>query len=743
MSAKTYQRILQYGLFLSLGVIFLVFGSLLFPYISSKQLTFNILMELMFPFWLLLVWKYPDFRPLRSRITYGLIVYLAVILISAFTGVDFNLSFWGDTERMLGFFHVLHFFLFYLYLITAFRDKKDWNWFFILSVLLATIQAIIVVGFNKIGTIGNTAYVSGYFIFNIYFALILVFKYNWRIHWPLYPTIVLMLVAFLKANTSGAIIGLSASLMLLLLLLGIFAAKKQVRRLSLSILIVALAGIILLFSQYNQPWFKENQALRNLSFHKATFQTRRLSWEGAAKDFHLHPWLGTGFGNYAIIFDRQFDPDFFNYATSETYFDRAHNNIIDIISTTGILGLLAYLSIFIFLIIEWLQALKREAWRIRPGREGARVRELMLIAVLIFAYFVQNLAVFDSLATYMGLMAILAYFIFFRNYNPEFEPGERDERLSAGKELGILVTTIVLVLIIVSSFNIRPYKMMTKTIKAYQLLSSTEMDDAFESFHQAFIPSTVLDRDSRSILINFVINNPTLMIRGLSAGKMETALDYAMSLVDRNLEYNPADSLTLMQAAQLYDISSRYYYQDSDKFKEYSDKAISFAQKAVDASPRRIPAFFVLGQIQANAGYLDEAENTFLAAHELNPNYVETSCQLANYYYLVKDSRYSDYSGVCLKDASVNLVPDLLTDIINNTSFEDDPELLLLAHRALATKGIEEPLLYINLAKLELWAGNFDAAMKAAEVAGNLDETLKPEIEQFLKEIESAQIEKQ
>ncbi|HPW05915.1 MAG TPA: hypothetical protein PLA05_03080, partial [bacterium] len=270
MSAKSYQRILQFGVFASLGVIFLLFGNLLFPYISSKQLVFNILMELLLPFWLVLIWKFPEFRPQKSWITWGLIAYLAAILLSSFTGVDFNLSFWGDVERLLGVFHVFHFFLLYLYLITAFRRREDWYWLLSASVLVAAVEAIIIIRGEAIGTIGNTAYVSGYMLFNLYFAVILLLRTAGKWQWPFYVAIVLMLMAFFKADTSGAIIGLAGSLALLLFLFGLLATKKRVRRWSWLILVVVIVGVVALFSQYQQPWFQANPILHDLSFNKNT-----------------------------------------------------------------------------------------------------------------------------------------------------------------------------------------------------------------------------------------------------------------------------------------------------------------------------------------------------------------------------------------------------------------------------------------------------------------------------------------
>jgi O-antigen ligase/tetratricopeptide (TPR) repeat protein len=734
MSAKTYQRILQFGLFLSLGVIFLLFSGLLFPYITSKQFTFNIIMQLLFPFWLLLVLKFPSFGPPRSLITWGIVAFLFFILISAFTGVDFNLSFWGDIERLLGFFHILHFFFFYLYLITAFRTRQDWYLLLSASVLTAVVQAFLVLFLDKIGTIGNTAYVSGYFIFNLYFALILIVRTHWIKQWPFYLAIIVMLIAFLKANTSGAIIGLSASLLFLLVLLGLFANRQRVRRVSLAVCIVSLAGIALLFSQYNQPWFKENRVLSNLSAHKGTFQTRRLSWEGAFKDLHRHPWLGTGFGNYTITFDRQFNPEFLDYSPRETYFDRAHNNLIDILSTTGVLGLVAYLSIFVFAVLAWFRGLKQESWRIKSGLAGGKMRELILLAALIVAYFVQNLAVFDSLATYMGLMLSLAYLVFLvEDQEPELDMQE-EVSFSGTKEISIFIITLIFVLIIMSNFSIRPLTMATKVISGYKQVLTGQVAEGFDLYKEAFSYNTPFDRDGRSTLVNIVIQNPTILTR-LPAPQIESSLIYVIELAERNLSYNPQDSLMQMQMAQLYDIASRYYYQNPDVFKQYSDQALAAAEKSLAASPQRVPVYYILAQIQANRGDLEKAEQSFLAAYNLNPRHVDSHCQLANYYFLVKDERYRGYSDYCLNGGNNDLVTELFKVLVLEYEEEDNDKLLLLSYRALVERDNKNPLLYIGLAKAELAVANFEAAIEAAILAADLDPELRPIVTQFLIEL--------
>ena len=408
MSAKNYLRLLQAGLIASLLIVFLTFKDLLFPYITSKQLPFNILMEFLLAIWLVFIMRYPEYRPRRNYITWGLIAYFIAILASCAVSVDLGLSFWGDAERMLGLFHLLHFLIFYFILITVFRSWPQWRALLITSVTAATIVSLIgLMGSDTYSTIGNTAYVSGYLIFNIFFSLALFERSKssrWR--WLYILPVVIMLKEFWACHTSGAIIGLFLSILLFFFLLGISHINKTIRRSSLIIFLVAILGVVIIFSQYQSAWF-QNSFLRSLTSQKATFQTRLLSWRAAAADFKYHWLFGTGFGNYAIIFDRQFDSKFFNYAKTETYFDRAHNNLVDIVSTTGLVGLLTYLSIFAAVIVYLVRLFKKNGGRVGTGEEeGQRNLEILLIFALLAAYFIQNLAVFDSFVTYIGLLKI-------------------------------------------------------------------------------------------------------------------------------------------------------------------------------------------------------------------------------------------------------------------------------------------------------------------------------------------------
>jgi len=756
MPAKFYQRFLQIGLIASLLIVFLVFKDLLFPYITSKQLTFNILTEVLFAIWLVFIWRYREYRPRLSLIFWGLAAYFIAILVSCFVSVDFNLSFWGDAERMLGFFHLSHFFLFYLMLTSVFRSWRDWQALFIVSVIVATLISLLgIVGPNVYSQIGNTAYVSGYLIFNFFFCLLLfVRSRNKWIRWVYLVPIIIMFWEFKAAHTSGAIIGLFLSFLLLIFLLGLFHKNRKIRRGALVALTITVIGVIIIFSQSQKIWF-QTSFLKNLTPQKNTFQTRLISWRGAAQDFRYHPVLGTGFSNYAIIFDKHFDSKFFDYTKSETYFDRAHNNLIDIVSTTGLVGLLTYLSIFVIVLYYLGQRFKMNGRRVGWAEEGGRKNlEIVIIFSLLSAYFIQNLAVFDSFITYVALMMTLG-FINWLIYQPLTVNGEvtellettnndlEPEKMSLIKtragELIILITILILVLLFTNRYNVRPWRMFHGTIYGYSQILNGDFISGINTY-QAVLVGAPLERDSRVTLINLVSSNLSVLASLANPVVAREILDYAIDLAVQNVAYNPRDSLMQMQLAQVLNTAAQFNYQDAKKFDYYSIQAIEAMDKAIAASPGRAPLYFIKAQMLLIRGEEVEAIKDAEYAVSLNPRYAESSCRLAQFQLLLKNeeaiavplNNCADLGGA----AEIGSEALLTKGISYFAEHNDYPRALKFAER-LTQLYSNAPSVWLNLAKLYVITGEAEKAQVAAEQAFALDPNLGKDWAEFMNSIKS------
>lgn len=610
MTSKFYLRLLQTGAIASLLTVFLVFSGLLFPYITSKQLTFNILTEFLMVFWLIFIWKFPSYRPKRSFITWGIVAFLLAITWSCFSSVDPLLSFWGDAERMLGVFHIIHFFFLYLILITVFRNEKDWQILLGSSVVIATVVSLIGLAGNPYSTIGNTAYVSGYIIFNIYFAALLFYRakgQNWR--WSLLIPVLIMLVEFAKMRTSGAIIGLGISVLLVVFLIGALHQNKKIKIAAWSSVAVAILILIFIFSQQEATWF-QNSFLKNLTSQKNTFQTRLVSWEAAAKDFHNHPWFGVGFGNYADIFDRHFNARFYEYSRGDTYFDRAHNNLIDITSTTGLVGLMAYLSIFMAVAFYLIKLIKKSHHNLEP---------LVLIGLFV-AYFIQNLAIFDSLVTYMGLMISLAYIYYLIN------PDSEKESEKKVPEFSFLIIGLLATLILTNHFNIKPWKTFSGVISGYRSLSQGQVMESIDIYKEAFKNETPLDRDGKNSFLNGLMSN-TKFIGVLNDEDKKILIDYALQLAQENLLNNPQDSLMQLQTAQMYGLAFNFTRDES-----YTEKALEHLDLAIALSPQRLPLYFLKANILMMLDRSDEAISVVTSTIEFNPDFPDAYCQLFKFY---------------------------------------------------------------------------------------------------------------
>ncbi|MDP2736637.1 MAG: O-antigen ligase family protein, partial [bacterium] len=725
MNLKTYLNILKTGVYLSFISVFLVFTNLLFPYITSKQISFNILIEVLMVFWLALIIKYPATRPKSSWITYGLGAFFVALFISSIFGVDFNLSFWGDIERMLGIFHAAHFFLLYLIIITVFRNARDWRNLFRASLAAGTAVCLNALFGKAISTIGNTAYVSGLAIFNLYFALILFFRrrdeeksrhQDWLISALYLVAAFIMILVMRITHTRGAYVGLGVSFLLFFILYAFYSQSKKIKIYSLAAAAIAIILVSLIFSFPGSALVRKSSILTTvaqISSKQVTFQTRLISWKAALKDFPSHVLLGTGYGNFAISFDKYFDPSFYTYTPTETYFDRAHNNLVDIASTAGLLGLLTYLSI--------LAAAGYYLFKAK-SRGKVSVNEFILLICLLVAYFIQNLAVFDSLPTYICLMLTLGYIYWLTNGDEEEELEiETDGRLT-NQEIAVLAIAGLIFLSVIYQYNIKVFRMLDGTIKGQVKFAQGDIAGAVGEYKKALSLNTPLDRDSRASLIN-AINGRQDGLLNIDKAQAKEIVDYAIILAEANVKLNPQDSMMQMQLAQSLNTAAFVNQDNQSKFYFYSDRALEAIDKSLEASPGRITIYFSKAQMYITRNDKDKAMETLKYAAGLNEKYPEAVCYLAKVgVYFQEETVGYEALDKCLDIGGAGYLNplDFIKIALNHyTEKNDQPRMLILYERWTALEPSNAKI-FVNLSLLYAQAGQKDKAITTAEKAGEL-----------------------
>ena len=463
-----------------------------------------------------------------------------------------------------------------------------------------------------------------------------------------------------------------------------------------------------------------------MSFSKSTFQTRLISWRAAYKDFKTHPVLGVGHGNYSIVFDKYFDPTFYNYTKSETYFDRAHNNIVDITSTTGVLGLLAYLSIFVALFFYLFKGVLK-------GKIG--VHDFAIIGGLVGAYFVQNLAVFDSFSTYIALMVVLAYTVYLNRSDEEVEMSA-DEGLN-NKEIYTYVGVGIILLTITFQYNLKPYQMLQNTIKGQMAKAQGDMDATIEIYRDALSKNTVLDRDSRMSLIRLFLNESNF--NRLKKEDPEKVLDWIISLAEENVNYNKNDSMNQMVLSQILNIAASRNTDNPEKFEYYWQRAMEAMDASIDASPERIPIYYQKSQLYITHGESEKAIETLEYAKNLNLDYHNTFCHLSRTNFFYKDEvKGFEYLDQCIDLGGRGMLnpAGMVKSYINHYVELDDIDRLIPLYEQLVNLEKKDVKHKINLAKLYAQVGKKEKAIKMAEEAIKLDPTTEKYAQEFIDGLE-------
>ena len=418
---------------LTLFTPFYVTQEIVYPFITAKALFFRSLILLTLPVYAYLVFKDRNLRPnYKNPVNILLVLFLAINFVSAFRGVNLTRSLWGNFERMGGAFNLLSLVLLYFYLLTLGALKGVWLRNFLkLFAFSGTLTAVYALwtyaglpGFFVDASLparassffGNPIFFASFLViplfFSAYFACLSAClsgrqgRQGWqsyhkkqRIFW--YLGAVLQLVGIYISGTRGALVGVAAAIFLAAAVYLIFAPAGKIRRFGTAGMggLIIIVGLLLAFSSHlpaGRHGLPQNSLLKRVTnLNDSNTKARLIQWKMVLRSVKDHPVLGVGPENYNVVANKYFDPAIYQYDSS--WFDRPHNYQLELLATTGVLGLLLYLCL-----------IATGFWLLyKAFRKG--FLDLFSFSALLAgfaAYQVQNLFVFDTMS------ASLAFFIF-------------------------------------------------------------------------------------------------------------------------------------------------------------------------------------------------------------------------------------------------------------------------------------------------------------------------------------------
>jgi O-antigen ligase len=606
MNKQILRNTIFIGLFLIPFVPFLVSSSLFFPFITTKAFAWRLIVEIIFGAWLVLTLVDETYRPRKSPVLYAIGAFLLVIGLADLFGAAPLKSFWSNFERMEGYITLLHLGAFFLVISSVFKEldwKRWWNTSLVASAFMIAYCLFQIAGVFTInqggvrvdGTLGNAIYLAVYMLFHIFVALFYMLR-QWRNRSLRYFYMLLiamqMLVLYFTA-TRGAILALLGGLLVLALLNVRNKEEQGIRKLSIGVLVAVTALVGTFFLVRNSAFVQESPVLgrfASLSLSELRTQGRYFIWPMAWEGFKEKPILGWGQENFSYVFQEYYRPEMHSL---EPWFDRAHNIFLDWMVAGGVLGIVAYLSLYgAALYVIW--------------KSGFSMLERSVLVALLSAYFFHNVFVFDNLISYILFFSLLGHL--HSRYEESEEPLWRgnltsDQATKLGLPLVVLATIAIVYFV-----NWRPLVTNTSLIAALTSIQTGAPQNSTPAFEKAFA-SSYLGRTE--VTEQAASNAPSVIGSNTPTEIKNTYYEFVRKAIAER-------SADIEDDARLHLLAGSFF----GSFGQF-EEARNHLERAVGLMPQKQMIHFELGALAINQNNDAKALQSFRTAYELAPEYQE------------------------------------------------------------------------------------------------------------------------
>lgn len=345
---------------------------------------------------------------------YDIFIFILVILgiVVTINAVDPQTSFWGAYLRNEGLLAILSYYLLFLNSKVFNKDevKKILDWLFIIGIV-QFIYSILQVfvrgeyifkngsGFMASGFIGHPNMLGSFCLLLLGISLMMYCVYDNKKY------LILSIIFYINLILSQATGPFFVFIVLFIFIVIVLSIKKIInwKKIFYLILIFVTTFIIINFSVekscelvFNQDISTANtikyDIIQTLSIFSIgndnelnkeevieNYGSGRLTiWKNTMKIVPKYFWFGAGIDNFGYVY-----PDH----EAHVYYDKAHNEYLQILITQGIFTLITYLLLLLSMFIDGLKSKEKMAWVLLVGFVGYAIQAFMNISVTTVAPF--------------------------------------------------------------------------------------------------------------------------------------------------------------------------------------------------------------------------------------------------------------------------------------------------------------------------------------------------------------------
>lgn len=658
----------QYAIIASItGVLFVstfISESLLFPFITGKNLIFRILILISVLLCAYFVYTKKKLTTLTTPVHIAFTAFVGILLLADLQGINPVRSLFSNFERMEGWFTHLMLFLFFLLLTQVVQKLEVWRTIakislianayvvlFALSQYYGTIT--IFQSSDRIdGTLGNATYLAGYSM--MYVFLLAWLAYTSRSHVAKYGYGFLALVntfVIFVSLTRGGVVGLIAGVSATLLLIVLFEKSYvYLRRVALASIAIFVVLGSLLFVNKDSGFVTQNPVLNRIASmsNLKSLDSRLDVWSISYDGLKERPLLGWGQENFLYVFSKHFDP---SMGEREPWFDRSHNVFFDWLIAAGMFGILGYLALF--------AASLYVMWFARKSKQNFSIIEKALWTGFLVSYFIFNLFVFDNVVSYILFVFVLGY-ITWKGY---LEKSTNDVVLR--KEMAQVITFVLVVIGITGIIFLvyKPWKTAKTLIEGMQY-SEAALVAPTDAQAQAWSKQILGTAYTKAELIAFgreKFTQATQYPLGRTEAREQFAQKFVSVVINQNVSGQEKNEWAKLVFTELEDelkkdpFNPRIYQLTGTLLLQIGKtaEAIDLLNKAQELAPKKQLIMFDRVVAYQLAGDYEKALEISKQAYELNPSFLRAKAlYLASLYRAGKDAQALDLESIFVEEAS-------------------------------------------------------------------------------------------
>ena len=390
---------------------------------------------------------------------------------------------------------------------------------------------------------------------------------------------------------------------------------------------------------------------------------RLIVWKGAVDIWKHNPLFGTGVETFAFAY-YQYRPPSHNLTSEWDFlYNKAHNEYLNYLATTGIFGLGSYLLIivsFIFLVLKNLKS------SIINNKSYLLVTALLAsyLAILVSNFFGFSVVIVNIyfflipafVLTLLGLVSPNNELVLLKNKNSK---PARNASANVADGLSIFQLLSVVVVIFASFYFLFTLFRYWLADQSYAVGYNLDRAGDYQYAYPKLQEGITLRGDEPVFQDELANNSAILAAAFFNQNDATTAATLAKQAIEISnyVVANHPNNLTFWKTR------TRIFYMLSSIDKQYLEKSLTALVKASDLAPTDAKISYNLGVLYEQNGQLEKAITTLEKTIELKPDYRDAYYALGLFYHEKSINKNNQTVNVTLETKAINSMEYILTHI--------------------------------------------------------------------------------